>query len=108
MTSSHPPPSSPITAIPQGPQEESIIAGHCSGQYSVHLSQTDPRKAAKDCVTDRKIVYSKGVQVSLLPPVLLLVLRTQLTCIADRSRDASGGTAYITGRMTEQSSFDFL
>jgi hypothetical protein len=34
VTSPHPPPSSPITAIPQGPSVESIIAGHCSGHYA--------------------------------------------------------------------------
>jgi hypothetical protein len=33
VTSLHPP-SSPITAIPQGPAVESISAGHCSGHYA--------------------------------------------------------------------------
>jgi len=33
VTSSHPP-SSPITAIPQGPRVETIIPGHCSGHYA--------------------------------------------------------------------------
>lgn len=105
MTSPHPPSSSPITAIPQGPQEESIIPGHCSGQYNVQLSQTDRRRAAKDCVTDRETVCSTA---SILPSALLSVLRIHLIFIADRNRDTWRGTAYIAGRMTEQSVFHFL
>lgn len=71
VTSPHPFPSSLVTAVPQGPQEESITRGHYSGRDSVQFSQTDQRSAAKECVKDKETACNKP---PFRKPALLSVL----------------------------------